>query len=128
MSKIMHTDRASPDERDTANEKFKSLKDAYEVLIDSKKRFQYDVTGVVMNDDVASPTYIVSDAQMAACIKNYVGSERERQDIRNAYMEGRGNITYVLKNVPFVMATDKPRIMQIVNGNFFFLVSSFLRL
>lgn len=127
MSKIMHPDRAPPDEREEANEKFKTLKDAYQILMDSEKRTQYDETGVVMNEDFAHSTYIVSDAQMAKCIRNYAGSEHERQDIRNAYVEGRGNITHVMKNVPFVLATDKPRIMQIVNGTIF-IFSSFLYL
>lgn len=120
----MHPDRAPPDERAASNEKFKTLKDAYEVLIDSEKRAQYDETGFVMNENLARSTYIVSDAQMAECIKNYCGSELERQDIRNAYMEGRGNITFVMKNVPFLVATDKPRIILIVNGNFFVFILS----
>lgn len=52
---------------------------------------------------------------MAEFIKNYAGSERERQDIRNAYIEGGGDINYVMKNVPFVNATDKPRIIEVID-------------
>lgn len=118
MSKIMHPDRASHNEQeqDAANEKFKTLKEAYEILIHPEKRKEYDETGAVFDEDRSDSSYIISDDQMVKCVQKYADSQQELQDIRQAYVDGRGNINYVIKNVPFIVAADKPRVTKIVLG------------
>lgn len=116
MSKIMHPDRAPPDEREAANEKFRTLKESYEILMNRVKRIEYDAAGTMLVDDSQESYFIVTDQQMKECMETYAGSERERQDIRNLYIEGGGEIGYVVKNLPFALATDESRIANVVDG------------
>lgn len=51
------------------------------------------------------------------CVHILEGSEIEKQAIRSAYMDGRGQFTYVFKNVPFATDFDKQRIQEIIEGS-----------
>lgn len=51
------------------------------------------------------------------CVHILEGSEIEKQAIRSAYMDGRGQFTYVFKHVPFATDFDKQRIQEIIEGS-----------
>lgn len=114
MARVVHPDRPKNIEKDEFSEKFKVLQKVHAVLTDANKRRIYDETGIIHNDE-GPRVFIVSDEQMMLSRDNYVGTEKERQAIREAYTTCNGNISRILKSVPFILSTDKPRIMAVIN-------------
>lgn len=45
-----------------------------------------------------------------------MGSETERNDIKKAYLNGKGCRNYMMSSVPFMNVEDEPRITEIVQG------------
>ncbi|XP_045481786.1 J domain-containing protein CG6693-like [Harmonia axyridis] len=48
--------------------------------------------------------------------KNYIGSEDEYTDIKNAYESWKGDITKMMDTIPFANVENEPRIIEIVRG------------
>lgn len=139
MARLIHPDRVECREKDEFTEKFKILQKVHAVLTDVNKRRHYDETGTVENVD-GPRVFIVSDDQMNASRKNYIGenilvchsvcltdrfsllqgSEREKQAIQEAYTSSNGRIQIAMKKIPFVLATDKHRVAAAIHGNVHF--------
>lgn len=113
MAKTVHPDRVEPEEKEAANKKFNVLKRVFNIISDPIKRAGYDETGVANESQSA---FVIADDQLADCIKKYIGSERELQDIRQAYINGSGDLKFVFNHVPFATESEKPRIIQIATG------------
>lgn len=112
LSLLIHPDRA-----ENTSDKFTALTKAHEILIDPKRRAIYDETGEVSTEEEA-PAYIVSDGDLEKCRETYAGSAQEKQEIRKAFIKGKGNIAYVMRMVPFLLDCDRPRVESIADGKF----------
>lgn len=120
----VHPDRVKENEKTEATEKFKVLSKIYSILSDKDKRALYDDKGIIDDDDDSSGTKWmtmwqqffkpISTEDISNFEKVYIGSELERNDIKKAYLSGKGCINYMLNSVPFMSCEDEPRIFGIV--------------
>jgi DnaJ homolog subfamily C member 9 len=112
-------------EKEEATEKFKILGKIHSVLTDSVKRSLYDAQGVVDDeeDDTFGAKWMeiwkqffkpISESDIDNYAKQYVGSELERNDIRKAYVNGKGCWNFIFNHIPFFNVEDEPRVMEIV--------------
>lgn len=124
LSLKVHPDRVKENEKTTATEKFKVLSKVYSILCDKDKRALYDEQGVIDDDDDSNGTKWmtmwqqffkpISTEDIENFEKVYIGSELERNDIKKAYLAGKGCINYMFNSVPFMSCEDEPRIYGIV--------------
>lgn len=125
LSLKVHPDRVKEEDKQEATEKFKVLSKIHAVLSDAPKRALYDEKGIIDDDDEESlgANWLAMWQQFFKPItteditnfeKEYVGSELERNDIRKAYLGGKGCINHMLNSVPFMNCEDEPRIAVIV--------------
>lgn len=124
LSLKVHPDRVKENEKADATEKFKVLSKIYSILSDKDKRALYDEKGVIDDDDDSTGTKWmtmwqqffkpISTEDISNFEKVYIGSELERNDIKKAYLAGKGCINYMFNSVPFMSCEDEPRIFGIV--------------
>lgn len=124
LSLKVHPDRVEESEKEDATEKFKVLGKIYAILADKDKRALYDEQGIIDDDDDASGTNWlkmwqqwfkpISDEDIDNYEKVYVGSETERNDIKKAYLDGKGCINYMMDHVQFMECKNESRIIGIV--------------
>lgn len=123
LSLKVHPDRVPEEEKDLATEKFKVLSKIFDVLTDSSKKTLYDERGIIDDDDCSISTLMDWWAKIFKPITindieeyktKYIGSEEEKIDIMNAYLDGKGCWNYMLDHVQFMNIEDEPRIFEIV--------------
>lgn len=124
LSLKVHPDRVKENEKADATEKFKVLSKIYSILSDKDKRALYDEKGVIDDDDDSTGTKWmtmwqqffkpISTEDITNFEKVYIGSELERNDIKKAYLAGKGCINYMFNSVPFMSCENEPRIFGIV--------------
>ncbi|KAL1379681.1 hypothetical protein pipiens_020275, partial [Culex pipiens pipiens] len=125
LSLKVHPDRVKEEDKQEATEKFKVLSKIHSVLSDAPKRALYDEKGIIDDDDEESlgANWLAMWQQFFKPIttedisnfeKEYTGSELERNDIRKAYLGGKGCLNHMLNSVPFMNCEDEPRIAVIV--------------
>jgi len=122
-----HPDRNS--DNPEATTKFQEILKAYTILSDPQKRQVYDQTG--LTDDDAMPgnkSYDewyetwramfarISTKDIEAFEKEYVGSELEMEDLKEAYLDSRGDMGKVLDAVPLCTYKDEGRFRGIIEG------------
>uniref|UniRef100_A0A1I7Z0J3 J domain-containing protein n=1 Tax=Steinernema glaseri TaxID=37863 RepID=A0A1I7Z0J3_9BILA len=125
-----HPDRLAADvseeDKKEATEKFQVISGVYAVLGDEEKRKIYDETGVVDSEDwgedganwatVWRTAYKkVTIEEIENFLRNYVGSDEEREDIREAYEKSKGRRNEILERVIGSDADGAPeRIFKII--------------
>lgn len=123
LSLQVHPDRVEESEKEVATEKFKVLSKIYAVLSDKDKRALYDEQGIIDDDDGTGTNWLkmwqqffkpISAEDIQNFEKQYIGSEMERNDIKKAYLNGKGCINYMMDHVQFMQCKDEPRIIGIV--------------
>lgn len=127
LSLKVHPDRVSEEEKERATEKFKILSKLHQVLSDKDKRALYDEQGIIEDDDDDYESKLTNWLELWKKIfkplttedidnyqREYVGSELERNDIKKAYLSGRGCINSMFNDVPFIQVKDEPRLQKIV--------------
>lgn len=124
LSLKVHPDRVKESEKEDATEKFKVLSKIYAILADKDKRALYDQHGVIDDDDDSSGTHWlqmwqqffkpISAEDISNYEKAYIGSEMERDDIKKAYLNGKGCINYMMDHVQFMQCHNEDRIIGIV--------------
>lgn len=125
ISLKVHPDRVKDGEKEEATEKFKILSKIYSVLSDKDKRTLYDEKGIIddEDDDSLGAKWLamwqkffkpITDDDIVNFEKKYVGSDLERNDIKKAYVNGKGCFNYMMETVPFMSCEDEPRILEIV--------------
>lgn len=57
----------------------------------------------------------ISESDIDNYKKEYVGSELEKNDLKKAYLNGKGCINFIMSHVPFMDVEDEPRFHDIVN-------------
>ncbi|XP_075971767.1 dnaJ homolog subfamily C member 9 [Anticarsia gemmatalis] len=127
LSLKVHPDRVAEDEKLEATEKFKVLGSIHAILTDKSKRALYDETKSVDDDDynvIVDRDWSVywrllfkkiTDEDIRAYEKEYVGSDLERQEIKQAYLTGKGDMDYIVDHVQFARSDQEPRIKEILN-------------
>ena len=107
-----HPDKAGPDSKDEAHQKFQEIAFAYAVLSDERRRKRYDATGntaesLDIDDDdfnwtdfFREQTAAMVDGSMIEKIKKeYQGSEEEKGDVLRVYEEYEGDMDAVYEEV-----------------------------
>lgn len=122
----VHPDRVPEDEKEKATESFKILAKIHEVLSDDNKRALYDQQGIIddEDDEKFGSTWLdafknlfkpISESDIDNYRKEYVGSELEKNDLKKAYLNGKGCINFIFSHVPFMGVEDEQRFHDIVN-------------
>lgn len=124
-----HPDRVQGEEnKELATRKFQALSAVYKVLSDESKKSLYDETGEIdeesdgiLNDpDRDWVDYWrllfkkVTITDITNFEKKYRGSEEEMKDLKAAYVEGEGNMDFMLDNVLCCTLDDEERFSEII--------------
>lgn len=107
-------------EKDAAKEKFHIIHNAYSILSDATKKKLYD-DGTYVFFAKATVTahwenYLkpVNSSDIEDARKKYQGSIMETNDIIREFVAGRGSMTHVMNNIPFMRMEDESRIIEII--------------
>ncbi|KAL1115940.1 hypothetical protein AAG570_005435, partial [Ranatra chinensis] len=126
LSLVVHPDRVSEDEKLDATEKFKVLGKIHSILNDKDKRAAYDETGIIEDGDECEleerdwSEYWrllfkeITEEDIVNYEKNYKGSDEEKEDLKKAYMRGKGDMDIIFDWVPFVELSEEGRIREII--------------
>lgn len=117
LAKKCHPDKLQDDD---GGEAFRTLRKAYDILIDPQRRARYDRTGVV--DEQESVNFAdayerfrgvkVTKEDIDQMEREYRESDAEKQDLRSFFEERRGNVRNVLAFVLLSRDEDIPRFVQ----------------
>lgn len=126
VSLKVHPDRVDEAEKQEATQKFQILGKVYCILSDSEKRAVYDETGEVDEENTPEDKdwnqywRLLFKKLTIASIKNfeneYKESEEELNDLKQAYLDGKGSMDYILTNVLCCTIDDEPRFTKILQG------------
>ncbi|XP_032512613.2 dnaJ homolog subfamily C member 9 [Danaus plexippus] len=126
LSLKVHPDRVKDEEKLEATEKFKVLSNVHAILSNKEKRDLYDQTKSVDEedyDDLNAKDWTVywrnmfkkiTEEDIKAYEKEYIGSEEERKDLKTAYLAGKGDMDYIVDQVQFARSEHEPRICGIL--------------
>ncbi|QKX61542.1 uncharacterized protein TRUGW13939_08694 [Talaromyces rugulosus] len=114
-----HPDKASPETRDKAKEKFQQIAFAYAILSDERRRRRYDLTGntsesLDLEDDNFDWTQfyqeqfsgMVDSSAIDKIKKEYQDSEEERADLLAAFEQFKGDLDRVYEVVMLSSVLD----------------------
>jgi len=124
----VHPDRVDEAEKEEATRKFQAVSAVYAVLSDADKKGTYDETGEVddENDPLTQdrdwedywrllfPKVTLKDIQNFE--NEYRGSEEERSDIKQAYLDTEGDMDAIMDRVMCSRQEDEDRFREIVQG------------
>ncbi|XP_039749468.1 dnaJ homolog subfamily C member 9 [Pararge aegeria] len=126
LSLRVHPDRVKDDEKLDATEKFKVLGGVHAILSDKDKRSLYDTTKSVDEEEynvIKEKDWTVywrllfkkiTEDDIKAYEKKYIGSDEEKKDLKNAYIAGKGDMDYIVDQVQFARSEHEPRIRGIL--------------
>ena len=126
LSLKVHPDRVPESEKEEATEKFKVLGKIHSILSCKEKRSIYDETGCIDEEDhvfgdfdwmsywkaVFKP---ISEKDINDYEKKYKNSSEEAMDLKKAYLNGKGDMDFILESVPFTNCDEEPRLREIIN-------------
>ncbi|XP_028917194.1 dnaJ homolog subfamily C member 9 [Ornithorhynchus anatinus] len=122
----VHPDRAGAAQRQDATRRFQILGQVYAVLSDKEQRAVYDEQGTVdeesgvLSQDRDWAAYWrllfkkITIEDIEAFEEKYKGSEEELTDIKQAYLDFKGDMNQIMESVLCVQYTDEPRIRKII--------------
>lgn len=110
--------RVHPDRNTSvdATEKFKTVCDVYRILSDVRSKTRYDINGVVEVILENTPKLPTDFSELEALKNNYIGSNKERQAIYEAYIKCSGNFERMMARVPLLSLEDKSRVRSIISS------------
>ncbi|KCV70972.1 hypothetical protein H696_01919 [Fonticula alba] len=123
-----HPDRATPETRTESTRRFQLLSRVYSVLSDPKKREIYDTTGSVDSlssflsmdvdwvefwRDVFPKVTVESVAEFAG---QFRGSDEERREVFDAYIQHRGDIVKIMESVTLASMLDEDRFRAMIDA------------
>lgn len=120
LARVHHPDRVCDDDKSIANEKFHVIHQACLVLSDPEQRKRYDDGFNVL---FPRPTIVgewerclrpVNNADVHTARTLYQNSYKEKCDIEREYLSGKGSMTHMLNNIPFMRVEDEPRVIEII--------------
>ncbi|XP_063291090.1 dnaJ homolog subfamily C member 9 [Pelobates fuscus] len=126
VSLEVHPDRVPDGEKEEATLKFQVLGKVYAVLSDQEQRALYDEQGIV-DEEAESISqdrnweeywrllfHKVTMEDITSYKEKYQGSEEERTEILQAYMDFEGDMDEIMNSVPCAEYSDEPRIRAII--------------
>nr|CAD7410212.1 unnamed protein product [Timema cristinae] len=125
VSLLVHPDRVDENEKIEATEKFKVLGKVHSILNDKDKRKVYDETGSVGDDETADRDWNlywdiiyknITVEDISNYEKKYKDSDEELQDLKRAYLGGKGDMDLILELVPFTNTDEEPRLKKLIQG------------
>lgn len=123
LSLLVHPDRVEESKKVEATEKFKVLGRINFILQDPDKRKIYDDSGDFDEENDTAFDWMqywrsmfkkITTEDITRYKQEYIGSETELRDIKKAYVNGKGDMDYILEMVAFSSCEDEPRIIDIV--------------
>ncbi|XP_045509748.1 dnaJ homolog subfamily C member 9-like [Colias croceus] len=126
LSLKVHPDRVKEEDKLEATEKFKVLGAVHAILCDKEKREFYDTTKSVDDGEyniIKDRNWTVywrfmfikiTEEDIKAYEKEYIGSEEEKKDLKNAYLAGKGDMDYIVDQVPFARLEHEDRLKAIL--------------
>ncbi|XP_064230359.1 dnaJ homolog subfamily C member 9 isoform X1 [Aotus nancymaae] len=126
VSLQVHPDRVGGGDKEDATRRFQILGKVYSVLSDKEQRAVYDEQGTVDEDSAVLTqdrdweSYWrllfkkISLEDIQAFEKTYKGSEEELTDIKQAYLDFKGDMDQIMESVLCVQYTEEPRIRNII--------------
>ncbi|EGW10004.1 DnaJ-like subfamily C member 9 [Cricetulus griseus] len=126
VSLQVHPDRVDEDQKEDATRRFQILGRVYAVLSDKEQRAVYDEQGTVdeesagLDQDRDWDAYWrllfkkISLEDIQAFENTYKGSEEELADVKQAYLDFKGDMDQIMESVLCVQYTDEPRIRNII--------------
>ncbi|KAK7065689.1 DnaJ subfamily C member 9 [Halocaridina rubra] len=127
LSLQVHPDRVNKEDQEEATQKFQTLGQVYALLSDKDRRAVYDETGEVDDENVAPSDRdwneywrLLFRKITIEDIKNfeveYKESAEEINDLKMAYLDGEGDMEYILENVLCTTIDDEARFRKIIKG------------
>ncbi|XP_069687583.1 dnaJ homolog subfamily C member 9 [Periplaneta americana] len=125
LSLLVHPDRVEEHEKVEATEKFKVLGKIHSILSDKEKRAIYDESGdfdeesdEMVERDWSEYWRMLFKPITVQDINNYEikykGSEEECEDLKRAYLDGKGDMDFILEAVPFTNTEEEPRLRELI--------------
>uniref|UniRef100_A0A8C5QCG7 DnaJ homolog subfamily C member 9 n=1 Tax=Leptobrachium leishanense TaxID=445787 RepID=A0A8C5QCG7_9ANUR len=126
VSLLVHPDRVPDEEKEQATLKFQILGKVYAVLSDQEQRALYDEQGIVdeeadsVSQDRNWEEYWrllfnkVTMADITSYKEKYQGSEEEKAEVLQAYMDFQGDMGEIMNSVPCAEYSDEQRIREII--------------
>lgn len=126
VSLQVHPDRVDEDRKEDATRRFQILGRVYAILSDKEQRAVYDEQGTVdedsggLNQDRDWDAYWrllfkkITLEDIQAFEETYKGSEEELADIKQAYLDFKGDMDQIMESVLCVQYTDEPRLRNII--------------
>lgn len=123
MSLIVHPDRVDESKKLLATEKFKILGKIHSILQNSDRRKVYNDCGEFDDENESSFNWkdywksifkTITTEDIENFEKTYLGSETELQDVKRAYIYGKGNMDYIIQVVPFSNCASEPRFIEMI--------------
>lgn len=120
LVRTLHPDRTPDVDKSEANEKFSILHQAYVILTDPEKKKLYDDGAIVL---FTQPTIIsrwdhfvkpITEKEIDTARKKYQNSHQKECDILREYKNGKGSMTHMINNLPFVRHDDESRVISII--------------
>jgi len=122
-----HPDRAEEGEKEKATRKFQCVSAVYSLLSDDSRRGLYDECGEVDDENdplhqnkdweeywrILFPKISVKDIEEFE--EKYKGSEEEREDLKKAYIDAKGDMDVILESVILASVEDEERFRQIID-------------
>ncbi|KAG9341835.1 hypothetical protein JZ751_018559 [Albula glossodonta] len=102
VSLQVHPDRAPDDQK--ATEKFQALGRLYSVLSDEEQRAVYDEQGIVTLADIVEFE------------TKYKGSDEERQDVYQLYLQHEGDMDSIMASTLCCTQEDEPRLTGLIQA------------
>ncbi|CAN8003218.1 unnamed protein product [Ixodes hexagonus] len=126
LSLLMHPDRVSAAQKESATRKFQVLSKAYVVLSDAEKRAAYDETGCVDDDEELSDNKDwdaywrllfpnVTTADIDKFMLAYKGSPEEVEDLKRHYEEHEGDFDVISECLIGYEFDEEDRYREILN-------------
>lgn len=123
LSLIVHPDRVDESKKLLATEKFKILGRIHSILQNSDKRKVYNECGEFDEESEISCSWqdywksifkVITTEDIENFEKSYIGSETELQDLKRAYIYGKGDMDYIIQVVPFSNCASESRFIEII--------------
>lgn len=120
MARLYHPDRVETSQIEEAKAKFNIIHNAYAILSDGEKKRQYDNgTDVLFTKPTMAArweNYLkpLDSIAMKKARDSYRNSKAEKKDIAREFIIGKGSLTHLLNNIPFMRVEDENRVIEIV--------------
>lgn len=120
LARLYHPDRVKDHEKDEAKEKFNIIHNAYSILSDPTKKKHYDNGSTVIfckaTISAKWENFLkeLDENDVENARQNYQGSAKERDDLIREVIAGKGSLTHLMNNIPFMRLEDEPRIIEII--------------